>query len=427
MTREPNLIDKLTLNIGLPNLVELIEVADELGMSLYLVGGPVRDLRLNRVSVDADVAVEGDARTLAVAFAARVGGRVVQHPAFLTATVKSDYWVLDLTTTRYEEYPHPGALPRARPASIETDLLRRDFTINAMAIRLNGPGIGELIDPAGGVRDLKNGVIRVLHEDSFKDDPTRILRATRYETRFRYIIEPDTFGWLLSDVGHLTTVSGVRLRHEIERILAEAEPDLTLRRLDRLGVLAAIDADLSFDEQKMRGFRAHLSSRTDITPLWPLLVWDLSDAQINRLSHRLALTKRQSRDMVAVPQIRTIENQIASRDTLRSQTAELLDPFPPATIWALVAATRRETVKHRCLDYVLNTRSVRPRLRGDDLIALGVPRGAQLGQVLHRLRSARLDREVTSRDDEERFVRRLGATTGKADQLARQTAPSGPS
>src|SRR5438093_3882798 len=146
MTREPNLIDKLTLNIGLPNLEELIEVADELGMPLYLVGGPVRDLRLNRTSVDADVAVEGDAATVAVEFAARVGGEVVRHPAFLTATVKSDYWVLDLTTTRSEEYPGPGALPRVRPASIEKDLLRRDFTINAMAIRLNGPMTGELID-----------------------------------------------------------------------------------------------------------------------------------------------------------------------------------------------------------------------------------------------------------------------------------------
>ena len=342
--KNPNLIDKLTLTVGLPDLEVLVDVADESGLGLYLVGGPVRDLRLNRTSVDADVAVEGDAASVACEFAARVGGEVVRHPAFLTATVKSDYWVLDLATARSEVYPRPGALPRVRPASIEEDLLRRDFSINAMAIRLNGPRTGELIDPSGGVRDLKGGVIRVLHENSFKDDPTRILRAARYETRFRYILEPHTSRWLLSDVGYLSTVSGVRLRHEIERILVDAEPDRTMRRLDRLGALAAIDADFAFNDQTARAFSAHLGSRTDITPLWPLLFWELTSSQIARLTRRLMLTKRQSQDTAAVPGIRALEGPLASPETRRSKLADLLEAVPSRNG---VGDDRRHPPRHR--------------------------------------------------------------------------------
>jgi tRNA nucleotidyltransferase (CCA-adding enzyme) len=282
-----------------------------------------------------------------------------------------------------------------------------------MAIRLNGPSAGTLIDPAGGRRDLRDGVIRVLHEDSFKDDPTRILRALRYETRFAYVIERTTLRWLRSSLTYLQNVSGVRLRHEIERILDDVEPERAMIRLDRLGALAAIDPDFSFDGEKTRAFIAHLGSRTDLTPLWPLLFWDLSDTQIDRLTHRLALTKRQSQDVSAVPETQALEKQLASPGTRRSEIAEMLDSLPPATLWALIAATHREIVKHRCLDYLLNARSVRSRLRGDDLIALGVRRGPELSEVLRRLRSARLDREVISREDEERFVRRLTAQAGK--------------
>ncbi|HMF88518.1 MAG TPA: hypothetical protein VK575_10620 [Gemmatimonadaceae bacterium] len=414
--KEPNLVEKLMATVGLPNLKTLIDVADELEMDAYLVGGPVRDLRLNRASVDADVAVEGDAGAVAREFAARVGGEVVLHPTFLTATVKSDYWLLDLATSRAEIYPSPGALPKVRPASIKEDLLRRDFSINAMAIRLNGKSAGQLIDPAEGRRDLRDGIIRVLHENSFKDDPTRVLRAARYETRFGYRIEPDTLQWLHSDVSYLDAVSGVRLRHEIERTLDDFEPERAMMRLDRLGALVAIDPDFSFDAEQARAFTAHLGSRTDTTPLWPLLFWDLSHAQIDRLTGRLALTKRQSQDVAAVPEVKTLEKQLASTGTRRSEVADLLDPFPPATVWALVAATHREIVKHRCLDYLLNARTVRPRLRGDDLIGLGVPRGPELSEVLRRLRSARLDKEVTSREDEERFVRRLAERNGKTNR-----------
>jgi tRNA nucleotidyltransferase (CCA-adding enzyme) len=315
-------------------------------------------------------------------------------------------------------------LPKVRPASIEEDLLRRDFSINAMAIRLNGPRTGELIDPSGGVRDLKGGVIRVLHENSFKDDPTRILRAARYETRFRYILEPHTLRWLLSDVGYLRAVTGVRVRHEIERIFADLEPDRIMRRLSGLGALAAIDEALVFDDQKARAFTAHLGSRTDVTPLFPLLVWELNPSQIDRLARRLTLTKRQSQDTAAVPGIRALEGQLASPETRRSKVADMLQEFPAATVWAMIAATRREIVKHRCLDYLLNARSVRPRLRGDDVIALGVGRGPEVSEVIRRLRNARLDGEVSSREDEERFVRRVAARAGKAARRVEESARS---
>ena len=177
---------------------------------------------------DLDLVVEGDAIGLAKEFAEKVGGKLTVHTMFNTAKIALDKWTIDIAMARTETYAKPGALPVVKPGTLKTDLFRRDFTVNAMAICLSPDNYGELIDLYGGLNDLKNKIIRVLHEKSFIDDATRIWRAIRYEQRLGFQIEPETLKLLKRDVPMLKTVGGYRLRHELELVLKEKEPEKAL-------------------------------------------------------------------------------------------------------------------------------------------------------------------------------------------------------
>ena len=191
MPGSPKLIDKLLASLPKEQvnaLSRLIELANQRGTAIYLVGGPVRDLLLDLLPGDLDVAVEGDAIDLATHLAAAADLRIVRHARFGTATVSGDGAHIDLAPARSETYEAAGALPTVHPSSIDDDLHRRDFTVNAMAFALNGNAVGRLLDPAGGRANLDAGLIRVLHDASFQDDATRILRAARYEARLGFRI-----------------------------------------------------------------------------------------------------------------------------------------------------------------------------------------------------------------------------------------------
>jgi tRNA nucleotidyltransferase (CCA-adding enzyme) len=210
--------------------------AESLGFSIYLVGGVVRDLLLDKKIFDLDIVVEGKAHRLAQKVAGRLEGFCRRHQAFGTATVEMPDKKIDFATARTEKYSHSGALPKVSPASLEDDLFRRDFTINAMAISLNKKDYGRLIDIYCGFKDLKSGVIRVLHDKSFTDDPTRILRALRFEQRFSFSLAPHTLGLMKKALQReaLKAVSSHRLRDEIILILKEPRPYRYIKRIDKV-------------------------------------------------------------------------------------------------------------------------------------------------------------------------------------------------
>mgnify|MGYP001262324818 CR=1 FL=1 len=219
-------------------LAQIGKLAAELGVPAYLVGGPVRDALLWRASLDVDVTVEGEAALLAERLAEHFGGRLTAHERFGTAVVEMPGWHLDVATARRETYPQPGALPVVEPASLDEDLRRRDFSYNAMALRLDrDPGL--LCDPLEGFADLRAGLTRGLHERTFIDDPTRLIRAGRYAARLGCRLEPQTRGWLDQAVaaGALRTVTGQRLWGELSRLLAEPTAPEAVDLLSRWGVL----------------------------------------------------------------------------------------------------------------------------------------------------------------------------------------------
>ena len=400
MPGSPKLIDKLLASLPkeqVSALARLIELADQRRTAIYLVGGPVRDLLLDLPPGDFDVAIEGDAIDLATHLAAAADLRIVRHARFGTATVSGDGVQIDLATARSETYEAAGALPTVHPASINDDLHRRDFTVNAMALALNGNAVGRLLDPAGG------RLIRVLHTTSFQDDATRILRAARYEAGLGFRIEEATHDLLVRDLPFLETISRARVHREFARTLLEHEPERALLRLADLGALRTLHPSLQFDRELAAAFGRlrEIAPRGVPAAYWPLVTWHVARSATEPVIARLALTRHQTDSVRALSALRDRTPLAGARP---SETASLFAAQPAAAVWALAAAGSGAE-REQAHTYMARYRSVHPLLRGDDLLTLGVPPGKLVGEVLARLRAAKLDGEVRTRADEERLVR----------------------
>lgn len=393
--------------------LELIRAAGGLaadkGQSLYLVGGAVRDLFLGRANLDLDLVLEGDAPSLARQLARLRDANVVTHPRFGTATISQGTNTLDIVTARSETYSKPGALPTVKPGTIHDDLFRRDFTINAIAVHLDPARFGEMVDPYGGKRDLDQGLVRVLHKESFKDDPTRIWRAIRYEQRLGFRLEPDTEGLLRRDVGMIDRVSGDRLRHELERILKEDYPEKAFHRAEELGALQQLlpslegNAWLTGHFEKAR--KASPDSKPESTIYLALLVWRLDEEPLDALLVRLKFGRAEARVLRDIPGLKKGIQYLEARELLPSEICRLLKRRSPQAILAAALATAYEHARRQLALYLSNLRFVAPSLDGDDLKLMGVPQGRRLGSLLQNLKDARLDGKVTTRKGEQDLVR----------------------
>jgi tRNA nucleotidyltransferase (CCA-adding enzyme) len=219
------------------NIIEIVgKIADELKVPAYIVGGPVRDNLLGIKNLDMDFVVEGDGIKFAEALNRKLKGKLTTYKAFGTATIKLKGKRIDVVTSRKETYARPAAYPTVKPGAIKDDLFRRDFTINAMAMIVNKKNFGRLVDFYDGQKDLKNGIIRVMHDKSFMDDPTRVFRAIRFSVRFGFKIEPHTKKLIKEAVsdGFLGEVNAGRIRKEIELFLKEKDPKKCLETFSKL-------------------------------------------------------------------------------------------------------------------------------------------------------------------------------------------------
>ncbi len=402
------------------DLLDLVKDAGRLavehGQSLYLVGGTVRDLLLGRPNLDLDLALEGDAPALARRLARLTGASVKSHPRFGTATVRWGNSALDVVTARSETYARPAALPSVKPGTIEDDLRRRDFTINAMAASLAPPHFGDLVDPHDGKTDLDRGIVRVLHGNSFRDDPTRIWRAIRYEQRLGFRLGHDTEGALRRDVGLMHALSGDRLRHEIERILHEERPERAFHRAWQLNALQQVSPNLAGDTWLARRFEhARLSrfgSGPDGTLYLALLAWRLDATAIEAFIGRLKFGREVARVLRDIVLLKDALPKLEAADLLPSEICHLLDPRRLQTIEAATIAADRQSLRERLEHYLADLRSVRPALDGDDLARMGLPPGRKTGRILHELRDARLNGTVKTPEEETGLVRRWLAERG---------------
>ena len=241
-------------------LREIGGIGAETHIPVHLVGGSVRDLLLGGRMTDLDLVAEGNALHLADAIAQGIGGEINDRSQFGTVKLTIKGIPFDLATARTESYTSPGSLPTVAPGSLHDDLIRRDFTINAMVVRLDTDSFGELFDPLNGQIDLEERRIRVLHQNSFRDDASRILRAIRYEQRLDFHLDSNTERLTCRDKSYLGFFSGDRIRRELGKSLIEPSPEKVFRRAQQLGALSAIHADLNWDSNfNQLVTRSHLS------------------------------------------------------------------------------------------------------------------------------------------------------------------------
>jgi len=389
-------------------LVNFMQNAGKIAFSqrqnLYLVGGVVRDLLLRKANFDLDLVLEGDAINLARQLQQPEAMKLTTHPHFGTAKLQWDRWSVDLTTARSETYPQPGALPRVKPGSIESDLFRRDFTINAMAVHLNPDRYGELVDLYDGRDDLEHKLIRILHENSFTDDATRIWRALRYEQRLDFRLEANTLKLLRRDIPMLDTISGDRIRYELECIFKEKLPEKVLRRAQELGVLASLQPSLKGNGWLAEKFKeARQSSAPDLPPIalyLSLWFYHLNSAEIEGLISQLRLPKRVAQPLSDTIKLKARLDSLADPGLKPSRVYRLLHGYSPVAINANCLASESPTPRQHLKLFQDELRYVKPTLTGNDLLRMGIPPGPEIKDILDRLHEARLDGKVASKQGE---------------------------
>jgi tRNA nucleotidyltransferase (CCA-adding enzyme) len=389
--------------------------ADRRGWTAYLVGGTVRDRLRRRVPRDIDVAVEGDGVALARAWARSRGREAVISAAFGTASVtigaEARPLRIDFSSARGETYRHPGALPDVFPAGIESDLARRDFTVNAMAIPLNGPAAGSLVDPFGGRADLSRRVVRMLHPRSPHDDPTRAYRAVRFGLRLGFRIEPETRAWIAAarTAGAFARVSGDRLRREILLLFAEAPPVA----LSRLGLDGAIDPALSASAAARRRLsrlgRGGRAPRGESAAWTVFLLWllDGSGEDRRRIADRLALAGSRREEWLRAPADRDAAADLIARRAPASALAGLARNWSPEEMLA-IAASLPAVARRKLIDARRRGSTLKLSIRGEDLKRSGVEPGPVIGRALERTWQARVDGRI-GRADELAYALREGS------------------
>ena len=399
-------------------LIELAKkVSKETKMPAYLVGGFPRDLILGVKDWDLDITVEGDGIKFAENLAKKLNAELIKHTRFGTATLILDHRLkVDVATTRKEVYPSSACLPVVSPGTLREDLLRRDFTINAMAVSLSGKAGRKLIDAYCGKDDLMAGKIRVLHNLSFQDDPTRILRAIRFKQRYNFKIEPKTLGLLKEAVksGLLNKVHAHRTRDELVLMLKEKNPSAQLRQLHALGGLSFISNQLKPGKHTydlfesinkeilwfMRDFPFHGSFEAWLV-YFAALLRPLPLAQSKRIIRRMGLSKQEERKILSCRKINPgFIRRLKNKHLKPAQIFNLLKPFSYEAIILLRSASRDVFFKKHIADFLKIYNCARLCISGDDLYRMGVLPGPRYHKILNKVLAARLNGSVSNRQDE---------------------------
>jgi len=405
-------------------LASLGEVAAGLGCRAYVVGGFVRDLILGRENLDVDVVIEGgDGIDFARAYARKKKLKVRSHKRFRTAVlIFPDGFKIDVATARLEYYESPGALPTVEQSSLKLDIYRRDFIINTLAVGLNPGGFGTLIDFFGGQRDIKEKKIRVLHNLSFIEDPTRAFRAVRFSVKFGFTIEPHTRNLIKKAVslGVFSHLSGPRILEELRSILEEDTALKAIKGLKALNLLPLIHPGITLDSAREAFFERareaigwhRLLYTGEGAEGWLILFLVLTDclgeAELHEVVKRLSITGRKTVETINSRGLflKTLKGLSRRCPLKNSDLYRMLHPLPIEGILYIMSRTGEEEVRKGLSTYITRLRGLSTDLGGADLKAMGLKQGPEIGRVLANLLARRLDGKITSREEEVSFVRR---------------------
>jgi len=407
-------------------IYEIGSEADHRGIKAYLVGGFVRDLILNRKNLDLDIVLDSDTVVFAKRVAQKFQASVVVHERFKTASLIFPSGLrVDLATARKEVYPFPGSLPIVSPGTIQDDLFRRDFTINAMAVQINHREFGELIDSFGGYDDLKEKTIRILHKKSFEDDPTRLLRAIRFEQRFDFKMEATTLKLL--EFGFRRRfdkkVKPQRYFAEFKKILKESCPEKGLFRLNQLKGLSFISPSLRIDSSQknwinqvqmhIRWFEKNIPNK--VLDAWfvyfIILVSPLSSSHFVNMGGDFNLTKEQRKDLKNLGTMLKKYLGFLASPLKPSRIYRLLSPLSYELILSLRVIASKKSIIKKIDKFLTTDRLVKLSATGEDLKKMGFSSNQKLGHILNLLLDYKLDGRIKSSEDELRLAQQLKERT----------------
>lgn len=415
-------------------------LGDRLGLAVYAVGGFVRDLLLERPNQDIDLVVEGNGIAYARELAAELGGRVREHQEFLTAVVIFEERPglrrrIDVATARLEYYEYPAALPTVELSSIKMDLFRRDFTINALAIRLEKQAFGRMVDFFGGQRDIRERLIRVLHTLSFVEDPTRCLRAVRFEQRYAFRLGAAAEKLIKNalNLKLMDKLSGARLFHELKLICEEDNPVTCLERLDALGILSAIHPQLALNPTKLELLRAlkdmldwyRLLYFEDTPQRWFIfllgLCRSLNYQETSAVFARLGLPQTQKGDVLQLRErLRSTLPQVEAWQTREgriSELCELLHAIPLDGLLFMMGRTSLDRVRKNLSRYITSWRREKVDITGSDLLNLGLAPGPIFGLIMRKILAAKLDGEAPTRESQRILALTLAQQFDRAQEV----------
>jgi tRNA nucleotidyltransferase (CCA-adding enzyme) len=429
----PNVLNKMQRMLPrevLSIIKRLAKLAEERQFKAYIVGGFVRDFLLGVKNLDVDLVVEGSAIEFAKFAAEKLDAALVVHKKFGTATlvarkpIRGTKFKIDIATARSETYKHPAALPSVQFGSIRDDLYRRDFTINAMAVSIDNKNFGELIDFFGGRKDLRGKKIKVLHDKSFIDDPTRIFRAVRFEQRYNFKIDSRTASLIKNAVKAemFKKVSGERLREEIELLLKEKKPLKTIKKMRSLHELRFISPKIKFDsasEAVCKNVKVLYSQHKkyflknreiDLWLIYFMAIIDrLSLKQIMKVCHRFVMRRSDRLRLVSCKRFedRVVEVLTDKRSIIPSRIYRTLEPLSYETLIFLMAKCGKKLIKKRITDFLCKYNGTRLKIKGQDLKRMGVKPGPVFTKILKKTLYAKIDGKLKSRKDELAFARKL--------------------
>ncbi len=394
--------------------------AKEMRYKVYLVGGMVRDILLNKSNLDIDIVVEGDGVNFASMLAPKLNAKIWTHRKFKTSViVLPSEKHIDVATARVESYDRPAALPNVEEGSIRQDLYRRDFTINSMAISLNKENFGELIDYFGGIRDLKQKKIRVMHKLSFIEDPTRIFRAVRFEQRFGFKIDKQTESLIEHAIKNdiITKLTGVRIRDELISIVEEENPWRPLKRLSQYNALKKIKIDIDIDKKFQNMLRRVINNYNDVKIyygkelrkyrlIFSLLLSNLSREEIILWCSEMKVKKRDTEIILSCVfnKDKTLE-KLSNKKLSNSELYEILAPLPPELLVILVSYSKK--IKNNVLRFIKDLKDIKLSIDGNDLLGIGFKPSGEIGEALKKLLLLKLDNKLSNKQEEIEYAKKI--------------------
>lgn len=400
----------------------IVRLADNLGISAYAVGGFVRDILLKRENLDLDIVVESDAIDFAEHLVKLIPGRIITHKKFGTATIFEENFRIDLATARKETYSYPGALPDVERGSISDDLFRRDFTINAMAISLNSANFAELRDFFNGLKDLKEKEIRILHDLSFVDDPTRILRAIRFKQRFDFNLEEKTFRLLKQALskGMLLRVKPERIFDELKHLLKEENSVRQILSVERICGFGFIDSKIKVDlsankflkkaEKEICWFKDAFSKKRklDAWLIYFIILLDkLNLATVNKIISRFNLKRGDRMRIISYKNSTVALKNLNAKRLNPSAIFKILEPLSYEVIILLKSKSGSQLVKKRILAFLKMLNGAKLQVKGEDLKEIGLSPDKNFGRLLEKALDKKIEGKLKTKEDELNYIKSI--------------------